>query len=271
MGGRFKGKRLTKLCYEGLVKSVLRETSSEKRQKTQAVRDAVRRLLPGIPPETVDTYANSALDRLDKKAVRRWRAEDEVCLSHEEVLRVREGLASKEVQDNALIVELRQTLSDYFDEVPQLTALDSLSVRARRVLDQLLLKKGEEFASAVANSRTVTITGDALETIVTNDFGTHKDETGLGDDAVRAVRLAVVEILQRSGPQVQRYLREIADGYTLFGFLRAVPDVQKVVQKLFSEGEIWIDTSASPGDRRDIAWSNDRLLRGCCEQRGMPV
>jgi hypothetical protein len=42
---------------------------------------------------------------------------------------------------------------------------------------------------------------------------------------------------------VQRYLREIADGYTLFGFLRAVPDVQNVVQKIFSEGEIWIDTS----------------------------
>ena len=236
-------KGLTKLCYEGLVKSVLRETSSEKRLKTQAVHEAVQRILPNIPADTVLVYVNSALERLDKKVVKRWRAEDEVCLSHEEVLRVREGLANKEVKDIALVEELRATISDYFDELPQAAALESLSSRARRVLDQFLLKKGEEFASAVSNNRCVSITGDALDVIVTNDFTTHRDDTGLGDSAVRAVRLAVVEVLQRSGPQVHRYLREIADGYTLFGFLRAVPDVQKVVQKIFAEGEIWIDTS----------------------------
>jgi hypothetical protein len=35
----------------------------------------------------------------------------------------------------------------------------------------------------------------------------------------------------------------MADGYTLFGFLRATPDVQKVVQKVFQHGELWLDTS----------------------------
>lgn len=236
-------KGLTKLCYEGLVKSVLRETSSEKRLQTQAVREAVQKLLPNIPAEMVVVYVNSALERLEKKVVKRWRVEDEVCLSYEEVLRVREGLAKKEVKDIALVSELRMTISDYFDELPQPADLTSLSSRARRVLDQFLLKKGEEFASAIANGRCITITGDALDVIVTNDFSTNKDDTGLGDSAVRAVRLAVVEVLQRSDPQVHRYLREIADGYTLFGFLRAIPDVQKVINKIFSEGEIWIDTS----------------------------
>ena len=234
---------LTKLCYDGLVKSVLRESSSEKRLKTQSVREAIQKLLPNIPADRVNTYVNSALERLEKKTVKRWKAEDEVCLSHEEVLKVREGLASREVKDNALVSELRETINDYFDTPPQPEQLESLSSRARRVLDQFLFRKGEEFASAVANNRCVTITGDALDVIVTNDFSAHKDDTKLGDSSVRAIRLAVVEVLQRSGPQVQRYLREIADGYTLFGFLRAVPDVQNVVQKIFSEGEIWIDTS----------------------------
>lgn len=236
-------KGLTKLCYEGLVKSVLRETSSEKRLKTQLVRVAVRKLLPNIAPETVDLYVNSALERLDKKSVKHWREEDEVCLSHDEVLRVREGFANKEIKDSALVCEIRETIKDYFDESPQSSVLEELSLRARRILDQFLFKKGEEFAAAVANNRCITISGDALDVIVSNDFTANKDRTGLGENAVRAVRLAVVEILQRSGPQVHRYLREIADGYTLLGFLRAVPDVQKVVQKIFSEGEIWIDTS----------------------------
>lgn len=209
----------------------------------QAVKDAVQKLLPLIPQETVAIYVNSAVNRLEKRAVKRWKAEDEVCLSHEEVLKVREGLLKKEAQDKALVSELQKTIADYFDTLPEINKLEALSFRARRVLDQFLFKKGEEFASAVANNRSVSISGDDLNVLVTNDFGTHKDKTGLGEIAIRAVRLAIVEVLQRSGPEMQRYLREIADGYTLFGFLRSVPDVQKVVQKIFSEGEIWIDTS----------------------------
>lgn len=236
-------KGLTKLCYEGLVKSVLRETSSENRMKEQDVSAAIQKLLPNISPEIVLGYVSSAIERLDKKAVKRWRGTDEICLSHEEVLRVREGMAQKEIKDGALSGELKKTIQDYFDEELSPEILDSLCVRARRILDQLLLKKGEEFASAVANNRSITITGDTLDVLVANDFGTQKDDTKLGEKAVSAVRLSIAEVLQRSGPQVHRYLREIADGYTLFGFLRAVPDVQKVVQKIFSEGEVWIDTS----------------------------
>ena len=178
-----RNKGLTKLCYEGLIKSVLRDTSSEKRMKTQGVRDAVQKLLPNIPAGTVTLYVNSALDRLERKVVKKWKTEDEVCLSHEYVLKIREGVANKEMQDIALVNELQRTIADYFDAPQEPSLLGELSTRARRVLDQFLLKKGEEFASSVANNRCVTITGDALDVIVTNDFGTHKDKTGLGETA----------------------------------------------------------------------------------------
>jgi len=36
----------------------------------------------------------------------------------------------------------------------------------------------------------------------------------------------------------------LADAYTLFAFLRQTPDVQKVVLRVFSEGDIWLDTTA---------------------------
>ncbi|MBI5386979.1 MAG: hypothetical protein HZA90_20085 [Verrucomicrobia bacterium] len=266
----YRGKGLTKLSFEALVKSVLRETSTENRMKRQAVRDAVQRLLPNIAPESVNTHVESALDRLDKKAVRHWRQDDEVCLNHEEVLRVRDGLAQRELRDQALLEELKSTLEDYFDQPPQADIVDTLCVRARRVLDLFLLRKGEEFAAAVTENRTVRVKDDALDILVTNDFGSNPDSTGLGESAVVAIRLAVTEVLQRARPAVQRYLREIADGYTLFAFLRAVPDVQKTMQKIFSDGEIWLDTSVILPVMAETLLSEDeqivsRLLRAALD------
>jgi len=37
--------------------------------------------------------------------------------------------------------------------------------------------------------------------------------------------------------------RSIADSYTLFGFLRQTPDVQSAVSKMFSHGDLWLDTT----------------------------
>jgi hypothetical protein len=236
-------KGLTKLCFEALVKSALRETTSECRMKREAVRALVKRVLPDIPATTVATHVDAALERLDKKVVRHWRQLDEVCLTHDEVMRVRECLAQKETKDKALLEELKLILTDYFDSAPSQELLTKLGTRTRRILDEFLLKKGEEFAAAVAGNRCVNVRDDALDLLVTIDYAAHPDDTGLADSAVTAVRRAIVEVVQRGEAPIQRYLREIADGYTLFGFLRAVPDVQKVVQQIFSEGEIWIDTS----------------------------
>ncbi len=42
---------------------------------------------------------------------------------------------------------------------------------------------------------------------------------------------------------VRRVLRSLADAYTLMAFLRETPDVQSAVVKMFSQGDIWLDTS----------------------------
>ena len=236
-------KGLTKLCYEALVKSVLRETTSENRITRQFVRDAIHNLLPSHPRELVDMNVDSALDRLDKKAVRHWRVTDEVCLTYDEVLRVRDGLARKEIKARSLDEEIMRTLNDYFDQPLSDDDARALCIRARRLLDCFLLKKGEEFAAAIAQNHCVAMRDDSLDVLVAHDFATTPDTTKLGGDAVSAVRLSLTEVLQRSNPMVQQYLREIADGYTLFGFLRAVPDVQKAVRKIFRNGQIWLDTS----------------------------
>lgn len=238
-----RDKGLTKLSFEALVKSALRGTSSENRVSKQFVRDAVARLLPALPREGIEIHVNSALDRLDRRAVRHWHKTEEVCLTHEEALRVRDGMAQKELMDRALNEEIHGALNDYFEAPLPPQDVVSLGVRVRRILDAFLLKKGEEFAAAVAHNHTVGTRDESLDVLVTNDFGTMADSTGIGEEAVMAVRSTLHEVLQRSRPAVQHYLRQISDGYTLFGFLRAVPDVQKVVQQIFRGGKIWLDTS----------------------------
>jgi hypothetical protein len=45
------------------------------------------------------------------------------------------------------------------------------------------------------------------------------------------------------GEQIQGHLRSLADSYTLYAFLRETPDVQAAVLKMFSRGDIWLDSS----------------------------
>src|SRR5690606_31970268 len=53
----------------------------------------------------------------------------------------------------------------------------------------------------------------------------------------------VEKLLENPTPGVSSYLRRISDAYTLRAFLRQTPDVQEAVRKMFSFGEIWLDTS----------------------------
>ena len=53
-----------------------------------------------------------------------------------------------------------------------------------------------------------------------------------------------MHVLEQPSPQTQAHLRRLADAYTLFAFLKQTPDVQKVMLNVFSEGDIWMDTTA---------------------------
>lgn len=265
-----RDKGLTKLSFEALVKSVLRGTTAETRLTRSKIHEAIHNLLPNHPVEVVTAYADSALARLEKKAVRHWKQLDEFCLTHEESLRVRDGMTRKEIKCRELDDAITLTLNEYFDAPLIPEAASALCARTRRVLDDFLLKKGEEFASAVARGESFGVRDDTLDPLVSNDFSSIPDTTNLGADAISAVRSTLREILQRSNPTVRHYLREVADGYTLFGFLRAVPDVQKIVQKVFRDGEIWLDTSVLLPVLAESLLSDDEaimspLLRAACD------
>jgi len=238
-----RDKGLTKISFEAIVKSALNGTTSEKRMPANDVHKVVLGLLPHHPEDIVSNHFQSALNRLKKKGeVKHWAKDDELCLSFEECERIADSIADRGLREAALLDEIGAFV-EVLIEPELMGGVDTIALRVRGVIDKFLLAKGEEFAAAVAEGRALTIDAELIDTIVTNDVAAN-DAKSVSAAVVNSIRVAAKEILQGSSEATQAYLRKISDGYTLLGFLRAVPDVQKSVQKVFGDGQIWLDTSA---------------------------
>lgn len=101
-------KGLTKLSFEALVRSVLRETDSEHRLPRKQVLERVRRILPSHATEHVDSFTEAALIRLNKRAIRHWVKEDEFCLANEERERLSERLSTTQYNASRFLHEIRE-------------------------------------------------------------------------------------------------------------------------------------------------------------------
>jgi len=72
-------------------------------------------------------------------------------------------------------------------------------------------------------------------------------ESGLprvkGIDWLATLQQGVRDVLRSTNPKVIGYLKSLSDSYTLLAFLKNTPDVQSAVQKMFSQAELWLDTT----------------------------
>lgn len=236
-------KGLTKLSYEALVKSVLRDTTLDARITKECVREKIQDLLAHIEKSRVSANVESAINRLVGSGLVRSHPNSEICLAHEEVLRVREQLLQRELLQSRLSAEIEEAVADEVASDATLSPhIKVLSSRARRIIDRFLFLQGERFASQVVHGALTLIDQD-FSAIASNDFTEYPEKPNLGAAAIEAVRRASLEVLRSARPAVQAYLRGIADSYTLFAFMRSTPDVQDVVRKVFSAASIWLDTS----------------------------
>ncbi len=239
-----RDKELTKLCFEALVRSVLRETTSDSRLTRQQVRNHVADLLRGHHRQTLDTEVDGALSRLSKLYIRHWRRPDEFCLTWEERLRLADRLAEMSLLDDALSAELTRTMlvtaSELGLQAPRDT--EACVLFARRVVEKFLLNRGEVFAGAVAgqNPETSFVHFSDVEAVVNHEIALSTPPPGLDP---RLLVTTTQSILLNSADNIRAYLRSLADTYTLFAFMKETPDVQSAVVKIFSEGDLWLDTS----------------------------
>jgi hypothetical protein len=229
-------KGLTKSSFEALVRSALHDSSAEHPISLADIRQTVHALVPVGDHRQIDAQVDGALSRLTVRngPVKRVGTTQEFHLSHSESVRLHESTASFLLDEQEMLEEL---LAAVRSAAPEISTSDAQSCAEslRGALDELLFSRGELFATA-------SLTGDL------HLMGAQAVEEALGDLSVGNLSTAelagiVVDLLESPGRAVGKHLRRLADGYTLYSFLRQTPDVQKVVLKVFQGGDVWLDTN----------------------------
>ncbi|WP_145985491.1 hypothetical protein [Marilutibacter maris] len=238
-----RDKGLTKISFEALVRSALRDTSSENPMDLAEIYRRVCGMVPEHDTEFALREVDKALRRLDKTVIRHYQKEERYCLSNEEVMRIRDRLVDLEIQESTLNSEIHEVFSSLANAESPNVNPDLLVVAARAAIERFLMERGESFVDATATGLMVTLSAEDLKRISREEVA----KTGVNlekDSGVLGFFMSCVErLLENPTPGVSNYLRRISDAYTLRAFLRQTPDVQAAVRKMFSFGEIWLDTS----------------------------
>lgn len=236
-------KGLTKLCFEALVRAVLRKTDSANRMTRAVVHASIKALLPGHEPKHAAEHIDSALKRLTKHQIRHWLQSDEFCLTYEEVVRIGDRLVQLTAIDDRLNEQIQQLIQSRA-AILGISGIDEvqLTTDVRRVLETFLLERGEQFVQGVRTGRVNQMQTKDIEQICVR-LAAQSDAKITANTAWLLVSI-VETVFQSPSPELHKYLRSLADSYTLFAFLRETPDVQAAIGKAFSHGEIWLDTSA---------------------------
>lgn len=238
---------LTKLCFDAVVKAVLRDTDNERRLTRFEIHRQAIELFPSHDADLITGYADRALERMDKRYLRHYTADDSWLLNYDERTKLAEGVARLAVLDAAFMAELEENIRFVARSMEidiHMVPAAPLLERTRRVLERFLYERGERFAEAVTSGQSVLFAGAELEECVNRDLLVRPDVTSIRGNIASLVSQAIERTLITHSESAQRLLRSIVDGYTLFAFMHETPNVQTAVTKLFSQGEFWIDTTA---------------------------
>jgi hypothetical protein len=242
------GKGLTKLCFEGLVRAVLRDTSPSNLMTRADIHERIKSVVPSDGShvaDSIDAYIDSALSRMERRYIRYHKRSDEFCLSYEERSRISTRLAEFESLDLELMRQIRDLVESTLNVLgmnPPTNLEESIS-RVRRVLECILVERGEAFVEALRSGSLNFYSTDEIREAVVRDIAAHSEKAQLRENAVSIISHSVETILLSPSSGVLEYLNKLADAYTLFALVRATPNVQASILKLFSDGEIWLDTS----------------------------
>jgi hypothetical protein len=232
-------RNITKRCFESLVLASLNQTDAENRKDASQIQTAVKELVPAGAAGQVDALVAGALKRLSSKggSIKFVRKSNDYHMSFTEVDRLKESTAKFLLEQERLDAELStaalKTLTSSLSAIELSSTIETL----RRVLETVLFRSGEAFAAAIRSGDPFQLDTD----VVFQELVSQQVKLPISLDEATSI---IISVLDRPSSEVREHLRRVADAYTLFAFLRQTPDVQKVLLQIFSEGEIWLDTSA---------------------------
>jgi len=238
-------KGLTRLSFDALVRAALRHTHSDSRMNRLQIKDAVCAALPSAERGALEQEVDKALQRLAKRFIRHWQKKDEFCLTRDESQRILARLADKETEESEFRSAVEKHCTDCLHEMDASEECDlsDLTARITRVLERLLLRRGELFVEAVLSDSLERVGFSELADIILHDITTYPPNSQIMEHYPKLVATAVQTLLAEPTDSTHLYLRRLANSYTLLSFLNQTPDVQSATRKLFSHGTIWVDTT----------------------------
>lgn len=232
-------RNLTRSSFEALVLATLHDSDAQNTRTLEQIAAEVSHFVPVGDRAQIDAQISGAVKRLSAKngPVKYLRRSDSYHLAYEHQDQARQRTAEFIARQRKVEDELGAALLKVTDEI-ETADLEALCRRLREGIEEVLLTRGERFASAVdgGNIRANLRVRDVLELLTQKGLST----SPLTEETAAAV---IFEVLDNPSPETREHLGKLADAYTLFAFLRQTPDVQKVVVDIFSGGEIWLDTS----------------------------
>jgi hypothetical protein len=238
-----RDKGLTKLAFESLVLAALVNTDSTNQMDRHAIRERVFQLLPDHPHDQVRIYVDTALERLTKKVIRRFPG-DKYCLTFEETVRLNEFRVTASLAESNLGTAINNLILSNFHVGAIPAAHEAEFIRCLRVAtDAVLFDRSQSFAMAVQTGKLAALADTEFKPILIAEIGKSALPKLPKVDWVALLRSGVQKILTSHEVAIQAHLRRLADSYTLLAFLKLTPDVQGAVEKMFSDGKIWLDAT----------------------------
>lgn len=236
-------KGLTKLSFEAMVRAALTDADANNRIAKEELYSRVRALVPNEASQRVDELTSTAIDRLKKRYLRHYPKDDTYCLTHDETERVRAYKSELAITEAGLQLEILRITQAVVSEQEQPEALKAIAFRARRILERVLYDRAEVFAGAVLANDLATFSTLRVDEVVLRDLSAYPAKKGTRESEPDLLSALIREILISRSTEILRYLRDLSNAYTLMAFLRVTPDVQNAIKKIFSHGEIFLDTT----------------------------
>lgn len=239
-----QSKNLTKTAFEALIRAVLSQSPEEWRSLSEIVR-GVLDMVPSGDSAQAANFADAAVRRLKNKRAVEVEGVDRYRLTRDERKRLIDRLARLQHDDEALGQQLKSSVAQVIRDSGYRGRVDHrrLALAVRQVVEGHLLAQGESFVSALARGHLADTEADDLKELSARVI--RQDYQRPDPRLATIVSMTAEQVLTSPAPEVDRHLRAFADSYTLMAFLQETPDVQGVVTKMFSTGEIWIDTTVA--------------------------
>lgn len=237
-----RDKGLTKTAFEAMVRSALIGTDSNNRMKKDEICSKIFKIFPRHSPQELSIYIDKAIKRLGKTVIKSH-PNNEYCLSHEDTLRFNEFKAEKIIAESELKSAIEkitlQVTANSLDE----NEVKELSLCLRNLTEKVLFERSQSFAMAVESGNLTALADNDFKTTIMQEISISKFKKKKDVDWFSILNIGIRETLLSDNPSIQQHLRSLADSYTLMAFLQITPDVQKAVEKMFSNGNLWLDTT----------------------------